>query len=61
MDERHLTVIIVPHGDLETKTYEVSYRRLKWGLGLGGGLLVLLVLALVLWIPIARQAARVRE
>ena len=59
MEERHLTVIIVPHGDLETKTYEVSYRRLKWGLGLGGALLAILMLGMVFWVPVARQAARV--
>ena len=59
MEERHLTVIVVPHGDLETRTYEISYRRLKWLLALGVALVLLLVFVLALWVPVAVQASRV--
>ncbi|HEX6939254.1 MAG TPA: peptidoglycan DD-metalloendopeptidase family protein [Longimicrobiales bacterium] len=58
-DNRRLTFIVVPHGNLETRTYEISYRWLK----------VLLVLVFLLvggfavmtgsWWFIASQAARV--
>ncbi|HEX6560151.1 MAG TPA: peptidoglycan DD-metalloendopeptidase family protein [Longimicrobiales bacterium] len=61
MDDRRLTFIVVPHGDLETKTIEIPYRTLK--------LLVVLVLVVGLglavlvgaWWSIAAQAARVPE
>src|SRR5688572_9229174 len=59
MDERRLTFIVVPHGDLETKTFEISYRKLR----LFGWLALLVVCALVLmvalWWSVAAQAARV--
>lgn len=58
MDDRKLTVIVVPHGDLETRSYEISYPKLK--LALGAGMLVLLVLVAVaaLWFPVLAQALR---
>jgi len=59
MEDRHLTVIVVPHGDLETRTYEISYRRLKLLLALGVAVLLLLVFVLALWVPVAVQASRV--
>lgn len=59
MEERHLTLIVVPHGDLETRTYEISYRRLKVALALGVFLGLLLVFVLALWVPVAVQASRV--
>ena len=60
-DERRMTFIVVPHGgrDLNTRSFEVSYRRLR----LAG---LLLLVALVLWVGMAisfgwvlSQAARV--
>jgi murein DD-endopeptidase MepM/ murein hydrolase activator NlpD len=59
MEERHLTFIVVPHGDLETRTYEISYRRLKLLLALAAAVLLLLVFVLALWVPVAVQASRV--
>ena len=59
MDDRKLTLIVVPDGDLETKTYEIPYRKLRvlgwsaFALGL------LLVIMLAFWFTIAAQAARV--
>jgi murein DD-endopeptidase MepM/ murein hydrolase activator NlpD len=59
MDDRRLTLIIVPHGDLETKTFEISYRRLRflaWGTLAG---LCVLVVMVAMWFSLAAQAARV--
>jgi hypothetical protein len=59
MDDRRLTFIVVPHGDLETRTFEVSYSRLKLLLVLGVVLLVVFVIMLSSWWYVAAQAARV--
>lgn len=58
-EERHLTVIVVPHGDLETRTFEVSYGRLKFYLIVGVAVLAAVAIVLALWFPIAAQAGRV--
>lgn len=60
MDDRRLTLIVVPHGDLETKTFEVAYWKLK--VGLIAGLVLLLGFGFVVatWFPIAAQASRVQ-
>lgn len=61
-DERTMTFVVVPHGgsgDLSTRAYEISYRRLRW-LTIGAiaaGVLIFLMAAS--WIWIAAQAARV--
>ncbi len=60
MDDRRLSFIIVPHGDLETRTYEISYGLLKLLLGVGAVLLVVFVVMASSWWFIATQAARVR-
>lgn len=59
MDERRLTVIVVPHGDLETRTFEISYRKLRILGWTGLVLAALLVMLLAFWFTIAAQAARV--
>lgn len=58
-DERRLTLIIVPHGDLETRTIEVSYRRLKLILAGSALLLVLFIIMASSWWYVAAQAAQV--
>lgn len=58
-DTRRLSFIIVPHGDLETRTYEISYGRLKVLLGVALALLVVFVVMVSSWWFIATQAARV--
>lgn len=58
-DQRRLSFIIVPHGDLETRTYEISYRALKGLLVAGVLLLVLFVVMVSTWWFVATQAARV--
>lgn len=59
-DKRRLSFIIVPHGDLETRTYDISYGLLKVLLGAGLLLLVVFVVMVSSWWFIATQAARVR-
>jgi len=58
-DERRLTVIVVPHGDLETRTYEVSYGRLRFYLIMFIAVAIAVALVLALWFPIVAQAGRV--
>lgn len=58
-DKRRLSFIIVPHGDLETRTYEISYGLLKVLLGAALLLLVVFVVMVSSWWFIATQAARV--
>lgn len=58
-DKRRLSFIIVPHGDLETRTYEISYGALKGLLIAGLLLLILLVVMASTWWFVATQAARV--
>ncbi|MFW5947020.1 MAG: M23 family metallopeptidase, partial [Gemmatimonadota bacterium] len=60
-DERRLSLIIVPHGDLETRTYEISYGRLKLLIALAVVLLVGLVVMVSSWWFVAAQAARVTD
>ena len=58
-EKRRMSFIIVPHGDLETRTYEISYGLLKVLLGVGLLLLVVFVVMVSSWWFIATQAARV--
>jgi len=60
MDDRRLTLIVVPHGDLETRTFEISYGRLKMGLGLVVGVLLFAGFFVATWFPVAAQASRVQ-
>lgn len=59
MDDRHLTLIIVPHGDLETRSFVISYRKLRLLLGVVAGVLLVFCTLLALWFPTLAQAARV--
>jgi murein DD-endopeptidase MepM/ murein hydrolase activator NlpD len=59
-EKRRLSFIIVPHGDLETRTYEISYGVLKALLVGAFLLLVVFVVMVSSWWFVATQAARVR-
>ena len=61
MDDRRLTFIVVPHGDLETKTIEIPYRRLKVMLVLAAIVALALAVMVGMWWSIAMKAARVNE
>lgn len=60
-DDREMTFIVIPHGRNAdaTRSYEVSYRRLKvWGV-VGGTAALLLLMMAGSWFWLAGQAARV--
>lgn len=59
MDDRRLTFIVVPHGDLETRSFEIAYWKLKLALGVFAGLLVVFVVMVSSWWYMAAQVARV--
>jgi hypothetical protein len=59
MDDRKLTVIVVPHGDLETRSYEIPYRRLRLGIILLAAVGLVAGIVLATWFPVFAQAARV--
>jgi murein DD-endopeptidase MepM/ murein hydrolase activator NlpD len=59
MDDRRLTIIVVPHGDLETRSFEIPYRKLKIALLVGISLLLLFGFLVAMWFPVAAQASRV--
>lgn len=59
MDDRRLTIIVVPHGDLETRSFEIPYRKLKVALLVGIALLLLFGFLVAMWFPVAAQASRV--
>lgn len=59
LGDRRITVLIIPDGDLETRTIEMSYGRLKLMLVAAGVLSVLLALMVATWFVVASQAARV--
>jgi murein DD-endopeptidase MepM/ murein hydrolase activator NlpD len=61
MDDRRLTFIVVPHGDLETKTIEIPYRRLKVMLVFAAIIALALAVMVGMWWSIAMKAARVNE
>jgi len=58
MDHRHLTFIVVPHADLETRSFTVSYGRLKLLFAGVATLFVIFVVVVSTWWYVAAQAAR---
>jgi murein DD-endopeptidase MepM/ murein hydrolase activator NlpD len=59
MDDRRLTLIIVPHGDLETRTFEISYSRLRFLAWTGAMGLVGLLVMVAAWFYLAARASKV--
>lgn len=58
-DQRKLTFIVVPDGEIETRSLEIPYRWLKVLIGAGVVLLVLFTVMVSSWWFIAAQATRV--
>jgi hypothetical protein len=61
-DERSMTFVVIPHGgssDLSTRSYEISYRRLRALAVTGVVALALVFLMAASWVWVAAQAARV--
>jgi murein DD-endopeptidase MepM/ murein hydrolase activator NlpD len=59
MERRRLTLIVVPHDKLNTRSYELSYRALKVVMSIAAGLVVCLLIITASWWFMAAQAARV--
>jgi murein DD-endopeptidase MepM/ murein hydrolase activator NlpD len=58
-DDRRLTVIVVPHGDLETRTYEIPYRKLKLAIAVAVVAVAVVGIVVAAWFPVLSQASRV--
>jgi murein DD-endopeptidase MepM/ murein hydrolase activator NlpD len=58
-NDRHLTFIVVPHGDLETRSFVISYGKLKFAVFMGVVLLLTFGLSLAVLFPVMAQASRV--
>jgi murein DD-endopeptidase MepM/ murein hydrolase activator NlpD len=58
-NDRHLTFIVVPHGDLETRSFVISYGKLRFAVVLGVVLLLAFGLSLAVLFPVMVQASRV--
>ena len=56
-DERNLTIIVVPHGDLETRSFEIPYRKLKVALLVGIALLLLFGFLIAMFLLYAHIAS----
>jgi len=61
MDERKFTLIVVPDGGLETRSYKISYPRLQLIVYASVAVVLCIALMVGLWFPIAAQAARARK
>jgi murein DD-endopeptidase MepM/ murein hydrolase activator NlpD len=59
MDDRQLTLIVVPHGDLETRSFVVSYRKLKIIIVASIIAAVFVAVIVASWFPVALTAAKV--
>jgi murein DD-endopeptidase MepM/ murein hydrolase activator NlpD len=59
MGDRQLSFIVVPHGELETRSYSISYRRLRVYVGAAAILLLAFIVVVSSWWYVAAQAARV--
>lgn len=59
MSDRQLSFIVVPHGELETRSYSISYRRLRIYIGAAAILLIAFIVVVSSWWYVAAQAARV--
>lgn len=59
MDDRRLTVIIVPDGDPETRTLHIPYTRVRLAIGAALLVIVLFIVMASSWWYVAAQAARV--
>lgn len=60
-DERRMTFIVVPHGGggLSTRSFEISYRRLRVAALVAAAAVVLWAVSMASWVWVAAQAARV--
>jgi murein DD-endopeptidase MepM/ murein hydrolase activator NlpD len=59
MERRRYTLMVVPHDQVNTRSFEISYRALRLALGFGGVVVVFLVVMAASWWSLAAMAARV--
>jgi murein DD-endopeptidase MepM/ murein hydrolase activator NlpD len=58
-DDRHLTIIVVPHGELDTRSFVISYGRLKLLVVAGVATLLAFAIALAFFFPMLAQGTQV--
>ena len=57
-DERNLTIIIVPHGELDTRSFVISYTKLKVLIVAGVAMLLGFGIVLAIFFPLLSQGLR---
>ena len=60
-EQRNLTIIVVPHGELDTRSFVISYGKLKFLVVMGVALLLAFAISLAIFFPVLAQAARVQS
>jgi murein DD-endopeptidase MepM/ murein hydrolase activator NlpD len=58
VDERNLTIIVVPHGELDTRSFVISYTKLKVLVVAGVAVLIAFGLVLAIFLPLLSQGLR---
>lgn len=58
-DDRNLTIIVVPHGELETRSFVISYGKLKVLVVAGVASLLAFAIALAFFFPMLAQGTQV--
>lgn len=58
VDERNLTIIIVPHGELDTRSFVISYAKLKVLIVAGVAMLLAFGIVLAIFLPLLSQGLR---
>lgn len=59
-DDRSLTIIVVPHGELDTRSFVISYTKLKFLVVAGVAMLLAFGVSLAILFPVLAQATRVQ-
>lgn len=60
-DERRLSLVVVPHGGRDSKTYHLTYRRLRWMAGAGIAAALMLVVMMGSWWYLAARALKASD
>lgn len=58
VDERNLTIIVVPHGELDTRSFVISYTKLKVLIVTGVAMLLAFGIVLAIFLPLLSQGLR---
>lgn len=60
-DERNLTIIVVPHDELDTRSFVISYGKLRVLTVVGVAAILMFAIALAFFFPMLAQATRARS